>query len=1445
MISVAQKDQVVGLKVGRTTVAAIVLERSDGSWLKVDEMLCHHQRNPSEAVGQIWARLDHSRIRKVVATGSLGSILGGQVQSDIPRDAALNRACEYFFPPIEGVGHEPINLIRISAGGYSVLTRNQGGEYSNSLAEKCSAGTGEAVEKQCARAGMNVPEAITAAQATDRVVEFVPRCAAFAQSEITHLANAGEDIAVLLKSYFRGIAASVYALFRKNSIDGRVIVIGGVTKNQPVIDSLQSMIGQPTIEIHPEADYFEAWGAGLIAADLVVAGQVSSYTADSATVVRPKSRSIRSFKPLNTAAHLVQKLTEPDFDLAHWSGQAALGIDSGSTGTKAALIDIVTGRRVWDDYVPTNSNPVAAAQLIVRQMLAAVGDRVQIVSLGFTGSGRRAVYDVAEACFGGLRNQMLVETEITAHATGACHYDPEHGRSVTVCELGGQDAKVINIRNGVPVGSDMNRACSAGTGSEVEYDARRMNTTIQEFGRWALDSREPIDMGQTCVVFSGDIADRALGEGFTVQDIAAGRFYFIAYNWLNRLVGQLGLEEVIFALGMPVNNIALPMAIAAVTGRKVIVPPRPGATGAIGIALLTLEQCRQEQIVLDQTFDLGRFLAAEVVERSSFVCGNRECGAKCRIERTKVSIGDQTVTVKSGGMCPLHEGNTRNRLPTDAPKPFDERRKLHDALIRALPVDRAGQPTVAVPLTLANVRFMPLFSSFLANLGVNVKVLEPTTKTLKRGEEISLGKDMCAPVKVAHGLADEAVELGVDLIFFPKVVLLPRESGCDIGSTCPLVQGTPELVAAAINGVIPNDSSGSGMKILRPVIKFGLNWQTSEEVRRVFVSMGRELGRTKAESLRAFYLAVGVQRDFQEHCLAIGQRALDYAAEHRVPAVVVLGRLYATLSPAINGQIPEIIQGSGVVAIPVDCYPVDPTTPFLDLVYWGEGQRILRAVVDLHRRPGVYPLMITCYSCGPDAFLEHWLRYIADVPYCIIETDGHTGMGGFTTRIQSSVYAMRHHLREGDQRALVTDLTLLQEHDTGKPFDPNDPESALVLCQFGNLEPLLTAVYSSIGIRVIAAPPTDDRILRLGRGRYATGKECVPYMYVTGVLEHMVREVLPRYPEIKHFYWFMPATTGPCRFGSYRTQHGIILTQLDPAQAVHLFATSSDNAYDGVGKHLRLKACAAVMLADLLDELWCYYLPIARNPADVDRVYQWAMARAVEQLKVRPVAQRLPGQIRDWLCDWGLPGFLDRVVREFQSIWIDPERAANVVQGHLSGEIYVVRDPHANGNVVRILADHNVRVRRSTIHEWIQYLTWTQGHGHKRDQFNRVAVSLKALLQWWVFWRLDRVVARAIGRNTHTRIEPVMEAVKPYFEGAPEGEAALTIVDLRHGGVAVCPQGCMPSKYAQAQLHHVDDANILFLYVDGDPIDPAQLASYAWDLHERQGQGGIHSLPRK
>ncbi len=170
--------------------------------------------------------------------------------------------------------------------------------------------------------------------------------------------------------------------------------------------------------------------------------------------------------------------------------------------------------------------------------------------MGLTGSGRDAAATVFRAAYPELGARLVVENEIVAHATAAVRFDPDGGRSLSIVEIGGQDAKYISIAGGRVLESDMNRVCSAGTGSFLEEQAVAHGLDdIARFGELAARSADPPDLGQTCTVFVADVAAEALADGYTRDDIFAGLQFSVIRNYRSRVMGSRQFQERVFFQG--------------------------------------------------------------------------------------------------------------------------------------------------------------------------------------------------------------------------------------------------------------------------------------------------------------------------------------------------------------------------------------------------------------------------------------------------------------------------------------------------------------------------------------------------------------------------------------------------------------------------------------------------------------------------------------------------------------------------------------------------------------------------------------------------------------------------------------------------------------------------------------------------------------------------------
>jgi predicted CoA-substrate-specific enzyme activase len=265
-----------------------------------------------------------------------------------------------------------------------------------------------------------------------------------------------------------------------------------------------------------------------------------------------------------------------------------LGVDIGSISTKAAVI-ADDGELLASSYLWTEGNPVGAVRRVLEQIAEQLnGADVQVVSVGTTGSARELV--------GRMLDAQVVKNEITAHAVGTLSLHPD---AQTILEIGGQDSKIIVLRDGIPVDYAMNTLCAAGTGSFLSSQARRLGIPVEEFGDYALRSQRPAKIAGRCTVFAeSDLVHKAQ-IGHPIEDIIAGLCRAIVNNYLNNVgKGKEILAPVVFQGGVS-KNVGVVKAFADITGHDIMVDDTGHLMGAIGVAILARESGLRSPFTFD------------------------------------------------------------------------------------------------------------------------------------------------------------------------------------------------------------------------------------------------------------------------------------------------------------------------------------------------------------------------------------------------------------------------------------------------------------------------------------------------------------------------------------------------------------------------------------------------------------------------------------------------------------------------------------------------------------------------------------------------------------------------------------------------------------------------------------------------------------------------------
>lgn len=258
-----------------------------------------------------------------------------------------------------------------------------------------------------------------------------------------------------------------------------------------------------------------------------------------------------------------------------------LGVDIGSISTKAVVIDDA-GAIIANSYLWTEGNPIGAVKRLLAEIERQLDGATTVMAVGTTGSARELI--------GSMLSAQIVKNEITAHAMGTLSLHPDVR---TIFEIGGQDSKIIILRDGIPVDYAMNTLCAAGTGAFLSAQARRLSIPVEEFGHHALASTRPTKIAGRCTVFAeSDLVHKAQ-MGYPIADIIAGLCRAIAANYLNNVGKGKEIEAPIVFQGGVSKNVGVVKAFADITGEEIIVDEFGHLTGALGIALLARESGRR------------------------------------------------------------------------------------------------------------------------------------------------------------------------------------------------------------------------------------------------------------------------------------------------------------------------------------------------------------------------------------------------------------------------------------------------------------------------------------------------------------------------------------------------------------------------------------------------------------------------------------------------------------------------------------------------------------------------------------------------------------------------------------------------------------------------------------------------------------------------------------
>ncbi len=1325
----------LGLDVGSVTAKlALVGADWESAWFDVEKITA----SPTGAVASLISRLSEKIDLREITTAAVS----GSGRAAIPDDLGW---AEYSssLAIASGLLHlNPAAKTIIQIGGQTsfVIALVDGLKKpwhveSNPL---CAAGTGRFLEQQAYRIGVTLEDfARIALECEGSPPRIAARCSVFAKTDLIHLQQKGVPMSAMLYALCESIARMVASL-KKGVFEEPIYFAGGVAANSAMLKALNETIsarnGFPVdIKVPEEYRYVEALGSALLARE----------SGMSSTVVVPEGT---DSKQRYYQMPSLEEITQHD----GWRAPSIagpftgyLGIDIGSTSTKAVILGESGAEVMAKHYLMTAGRPVEAIKEVFRNLITKVGEEAKIAGVGITGSGRYLV--------GSLVGADLIRNEITAQTRAAAEVDPD----ADIIEIGGQDSKLVIKRNGVVVDYQMNKACAAGTGSFIDELAEQLGIRVQngEFARLAFDAPHTIDLGSRCAAFMGQSVASAQQDGVSLEVITASLANSIAGNYLSKVLGTRRLGDKVILTGAVFYNEAVVSAFkAALEEKAILVPEHKEVSGAIGAALLAREEIGGRE----SSFKGFQRVVDSDCKLSTFTC--KRCDNNCTISR--MELPDEKPTFY-GSRCDLFDSTVgRERVRTA----FDER---GDLLLMNYREGEGTGPSVGVPRSLMVYDYAPLLIGFLNALDAKV-VFSSRTNNHIIAQSVELSHaDSCFPVKLLHG---HVASLGhVDYVLYPCVVRMGLKEGDENQKyACPLVQASPYIIREAL---------GMGHRLLVPAFDFSQgDGDVISELTKVAVTMGY----SKDQGRKAAVAGLDALREFEVAQAELGKRLMEELRSSNQLGVVIFARSYMSQDAGANLGIAEKLAQLGVVPIPLELLPLGSVDvrEYSDRPYWFNESKHIAGAALTAADPHVFGLVLTNFGCGPNSFM---LNLVEDImggkPLGQLEIDEHAAEAGIVTRLEAFVDTISGFAASGAHEAVTweTDIRRMaytKFHESKVVLLPRMCEHADVLC----------AAMQAYGVDARVLPEADERNI-LYSNKVTSGRECLPYRVTLGGFMRYLYEDGNGSVEMHDIEGFMAGAYGPCRFGKYAVEQIRVLRELGFDFPIRTTVSNSGYQDWNLGAGFERLAWRSIVAVDFLERLLWRTRPYEKSEGAADALFNEYLAEVSDVTRNR--------------------GVIDDVLRQaivrFKSL-IDRSIPRRPLVG-INGEIFLRSNRFSNSDLVRECEKAGLEAVVSPVSEWFKYVTHRniEDGVEDRDVKRIIRGHIRRFLLTHDERRVASIFEEAVdGKEPTTK--DLLRLSERYLSPRCGGEAVLSIgaglewlEEPRFAGViSVMPHGCMP-----------------------------------------------------
>ncbi|MDD6920063.1 MAG: acyl-CoA dehydratase activase-related protein [Eubacteriales bacterium] len=1238
----------LGIDVGSTTVKLVLFSDSNEILYKKYE---RHMSNVFGKVSELLLELNKeysSENIKVVITGSgglaLSELIGVKFEQEV---ISCSRAVEELIPQTD---------VAIELGGEDAKITFYGNTVEQQMNGTCAGGTGAFIDQMAVLLNTDASGLNEAAKNYKIIYPIAARCGVFAKTDIQPLINEGAAVEDLAASIFQAVVnQTISGLACGRKITGNIAFLGGPLSflselKARFVETLN--IPEENIISPEDGKYFVAIGAAYLAEDVdetplsELIDRLNNVNLDSLNDtkhIEPMFKTQADFDEF-IERHNKEKITRKGIKDAR--GNVYLGIDAGSTTTKAALIDD-DKKLLFEFYKSNEGQTLETVKQLLIELYTQLPEEAHIANACVTGYGEgliKAAYKVD-----------LGEIETMAHYKGAEEFLPGVD---FILDIGGQDMKCMKIKNGAIHSIMLNEACSSGCGSFLETYAKSVEMDAKSFGKEALESKSPVDLGTRCTVFMNSKVKQAQKEGATIADISAGLSFSVIKNALYKVIKLRDISEVgdkIVVQGGTFLNNAVLRAMEQIVGRNVVRPDVAGIMGAFGAAIIARERNVEGHIsTIAKKDELDHF----EVKNTHARCGL--CENNCLLTINQFKDGSRFVT---GNRCERGEGKKveKNTL-------MDLFEYKYKKIFNYTPIteNETTRGTIGIPRVLNMYENYPFWFTLFTTLGYSVKLSPHSSKNLyEKGMDTIASDTACYPAKLVHGHIKSLVEDGIKYIFYPSINYeYIEDNKASNHYNCPIVGTYAESIAKNMDDVF-NDND---VVFMNPFLPYDNDKRLAEQLYKYLPSIFVNQKFTKIEISNAVELARKEYKNVKLDIQQKGEEAIEFARLNNKKAIVLAGRPYH-IDPEINHGINKLITQFDFVVLTEDSvsHLGKLKRPIRVLDQWMYHSRLYKATEFVGNTDDIEIIQLNSFGCGLDAVTTDQVQEICDVHnklYTVLKIDEGNNLGAAKIRIRSLKAALQER-DKNDIKHIECEYETSREiftEDMKKDYTIIIPQMAPMHFQF------FETALAADGYKAKMLPSVNVHAVEEGL-RYINNDACYPTIVSLG---QIIAELKSGNQDLNKTAIIMSQTGGMCRASNYVSLLRKALKDLGMQQIPVISVSPSGiekNPGFSFSRKLLVRMVLAIFYGDLFMKLVYKTRPYEVVAGSVNELFEKWSAVADENIK--------NGNIKIFKKN------VNDIVNAFDEVAIDENLQKPKVG--VVGEILVKYHPTANNDIVGLI----------------------------------------------------------------------------------------------------------------------------------------------------------------